>query len=64
MPKPGFKVDELTQTEIQVMNDIMRELGKLKSDTIVKRMHEEDAYRCTNKNSIILYSYAQNLSLQ
>lgn len=63
-PVQGFKTRELSPTEIETIDEIISKMGMLTTDDIVKRMHEEDAYKCTSSNCIINYSFADQLSIE
>ena len=58
---PGFKIKDLKADEIATLDYIIEQFGNLNTDEIVEKMHEEEAYRCTNKNCIIPFSYAEKL---
>ena len=60
---PGFQVKELTPLEIKTLDDIISKLGHLNKDEIVSKMHEEEAYRHTDNNCIISFSFADKLSI-
>jgi len=62
-PAPGFEIKELIQPEIETLDDVIRHLGNLNTDEIVNKMHEEEAYKCTNTNCLIPFSFAKNLTL-
>lgn len=53
----------LSSEEVDVLDTIIRELGSMSKEEIVKRMHAEDAYKRTNPIDVISYAYANNLSL-
>jgi len=61
-PTKDYLIKELTLAEIQVVDEIIDKLGKLTTNEIVDLMHEEDAYKCTDSNCIISYSFAERLS--
>lgn len=60
---PGFEIKELSELEIETLDYIIFELGHFNSNEIIHRMHEEEAYKCTDSNSIILYTFAEQLTL-
>jgi hypothetical protein len=62
-PTSEFNISVLGQSDIKAMDTVISELGHLNSTEIVDRMHDEDAYRCTDKRCIILYEHAKNLTL-
>jgi putative zinc finger/helix-turn-helix YgiT family protein len=62
-PIQGFEGKYLTDQEIETMDEIVKQLGKLNTDEIVDRMHDEEAYKQTPIYSIINYSFASKLSL-
>ncbi|MGJ9459631.1 Panacea domain-containing protein [Oceanobacillus sp. CF4.6] len=62
-PSPGFEVTELTEDEIQALDDVISLVGNLSTDEIIHKMHEEEAYKSTPSNSPILYSFAKDLSI-
>lgn len=63
-PTPGFEIKNLSDDEIATIDKIINELGELTTPQIVEKMHEEDAYKYTSSNDIILYSFAEQLSLE
>lgn len=63
-PTPGFEIKNLSDDEIKVIDQIIDELGDLKTAEIVKKMHEEEAYKCTSKNCLISYELSNQLSLE
>lgn len=63
-PADGFKVQVLSESELDVIDYVVQELGNYNATEIVKRMHEEDAFKLTGSNCIIDYSFAKSLSLQ
>lgn len=62
-PSPGFEIKELSELEIETLDYIISELGNYNTDEIVHRMHEEEAYKCTDSNCIIPYTFAEQLTL-
>jgi len=62
-PTPGFKIQELTPSEIEVLDDIIANLGGLNTEQIVERMHNEEAYKCTESNRLIPFSFAEQLTI-
>ena len=62
-PAPGFEVKELAQSEIEALDKIIYEFGHLNTDEIIKKMHNEEAYKCTERNCFISYSFAKQLSI-
>jgi putative zinc finger/helix-turn-helix YgiT family protein len=63
-PAEDFRIKELTTEEIAVLDAVIAEVGHLNAQRIIEKMHDEDAYKCTDKNCIIPFSYAANLSIQ
>lgn len=59
----GFSINVLSVEEIEILNDVIKEVGNLNADQIVKKMHEEEAYKETNHNAIISFAYADKLSI-
>lgn len=62
-PAEGFKVNEITKEELEILDTVIAEVGHLNSQEIIDKMHEEDAYKCTEKNCIISFSYSKDLSV-
>lgn len=62
-PTLGVETKSLSSSEIETIDEIIIKLGHLSSGEIVKRMHEEDAYRCTASSCIIPYTFAEQLSI-
>jgi putative zinc finger/helix-turn-helix YgiT family protein len=63
IPSQGFEHKYLSDKEIDTINKIVNELGKLNSQEIINRMHQEEAYKQTSSYGVILYSFAGQLSL-
>lgn len=59
----GFQIEELTSEEIDVLDAVIVEVGQLNSKEIIDKMHDEDAYKCTDRNCIIPFSHASKLSI-
>lgn len=47
MPTPGFEIKKLSDCEIETIDRIVTEFGDLSTSQIIKKMHEEDAYKYT-----------------
>lgn len=62
-PTPGFKIKELTQSEVEALDTIIAEVGNLNTSQIVGRMHDEDAYKCTSSYSVLSFAFANKLSI-
>lgn len=62
-PTPGFEINELTQSEIEALDVIISKFGNLKTDEIVDKMHDEEAYQYTDSNCIISFSFAEKLTI-
>ncbi|HOV26026.1 MAG TPA: DUF4065 domain-containing protein [Pseudobacteroides sp.] len=62
-PAEGFEINELTAEDIEILDTVIEKVGNLDSKKIINKMHKEDAYKCTNKNCIIPFSFAENLSI-
>ncbi len=60
---PEFEIKELNQLEIETLDEIILNFGDLNTAQIVERMHEEEAYKCTDSNCIIPFSLAERLSI-
>ncbi|MCD4712465.1 MAG: DUF4065 domain-containing protein [Clostridiales bacterium] len=62
-PVEDFQIKELTLEDIEVLDAVIAEVGHLNSQQIIDKMHDEDAYKCTDRNCIIPFSYAEKLSI-
>jgi putative zinc finger/helix-turn-helix YgiT family protein len=62
-PVQDFEIKKLTAADINTIDRIIAELGDLSSSDIVKKMHEEEAYKNTNSNCLIDYKYADKISI-
>ena len=62
-PAAEFEIKELTQSEIETLDDVIQQFVNLSTDEIVYKMHEEEAYRCTNSNCLIPFSFAEKLTI-
>lgn len=60
---PEFEVNELTHLEIESLNEIISKFGNMNTDEIIEAMHNEEAYKCTDSNCIIPFSFAEQLSI-
>ncbi len=60
---PGFEVRYLSGEEIESIEKILSELGLLSTQDIVKKMHEEEAYKDIPYDGFIPYAYAEQLSI-
>ncbi len=60
---PGFEIKELTRSEVEALDDVIQQLGNLNTDEIVHKMHEEEAYKCTDSNCLIPFSFAERLTI-
>lgn len=58
-----FHSKELTDEEIEILDAVVAELGHLNAKEIIDKMHDEDAYKCTDRNCIIPFPFAENLSI-
>ena len=48
---------------MEVLDVVANRFGKSSKDDIIEIMHNEDSYKKTAKKEIILYKYANTLSL-
>lgn len=62
-PVPGFEIKELGLSEYETLDTIIYEFGNMDTNEIVKTMHAEEAYKHTNSNCIIPFSFAEQLSI-
>jgi putative zinc finger/helix-turn-helix YgiT family protein len=60
---PGVEIKKLSVSELETIDKIINEFGDLNTEEIVDKMHNEEAYKSTLSNSIISYSFAEQLSL-
>ena len=60
---PGFEIKELTRSEVEALDDVIQQLGNLNKKEIVNKMHEEEAYKCTDSNCLIPFSFAKMLTI-
>ena len=63
IPNPNFQIKELTRSEIQTLNDVIHKLGNYNTDEIVDMIHEESAYKCTEGNCLIPFTFAEELTI-
>jgi len=63
-PVEGFQIRELTPEDLEILDTVISEVGHLNSQEIIDKMHHEDAYKSTGRNSIILFTHASKLSIQ
>ena len=62
-PAKGFKINILTDDEIATIDDIIDKFGEMNTEEIVLTMHNEAAYKCTDRNCIIPYKFAEKLTI-
>lgn len=62
-PVEGFQIKELSPEEIEVLDAVIAEVGHLNSQEIIDKMHDEEAYKCTDRNCIIPLSHAAKISI-
>lgn len=62
-PVEGFQIKELTPEEIEILDAVIVQVGHLNSQEIIDKMHNEEAYKCADKNCIIPFSHAAKLSI-
>ena len=62
-PVDGFQIKSLTSEEVEILDVIIVEVGHLNSQEIIDKMHDEEAYKCTDRNCIIPFSHAEKLSI-
>lgn len=60
---PGVVTRELTEDELDVINEVIDQFGKMNTSEIIDTMHEEVAYKKTASYDYILYKYANQLSI-
>lgn len=53
----------LTSEDMEVLDIVASHFGKASTEIIIETMHNEDSYKKTKKREIILYKYANMLSL-
>lgn len=62
-PVDGFQIKSLTSEEVEILDVVIVEVGHLNSQEIIDKMHDEEAYKCTDRNCIIPFSHAEKLSI-
>ena len=62
-PTEGFSIQKLTTSEIEILDLIIAEFGHMNSQEIIEKMHDEVAYKCTDRHCIIPFSYAKQLNI-
>lgn len=63
LPTADKTYPNLSEGEIQILEDIISAFGSYSKREIVERMHKEDAFIETAQHDIIQYKYAKRLSL-
>lgn len=63
-PAEDFEIKTLTDKEIETLDTIIAEVGHLNTEEIVKKMHDEEAYKYTARNDVIPFIHAENLSIE
>ena len=59
----GFQVKELSREDVGTIDTVIRNYGHMNTDEIVAAMHQEEAYKCTEKKCVISYKFAKDLSI-
>lgn len=63
LPVEGIEFNSLTNEEVDTLETVIAEVGDLNTQDIIKKMHSEEAYKCTSANEIISFKYADQLSI-
>lgn len=61
---PEMEYQELTDADIQILNQVIAVFGKCSRAKIVERMHQEEAFQKTKPFEIINYSLTKTLSIE
>jgi putative zinc finger/helix-turn-helix YgiT family protein len=59
----NFKTKELTPNDIEILDLVIKKYGDMKTEDLVNHMHQEKAYKCTQKNCVIDYAYAKEIEI-
>ena len=59
----NFKIKHLSDTEIQVLDEVIERFKNYTGQDMVAKMHQEEAYKNTPENRPISYKYAKSLSI-
>ncbi len=62
-PAEGFEIKELTIDDVAILDVVIEAVGHLNSQEIINKMHDEDAYKYTDRSCIIPFTYAKNLTI-
>lgn len=60
---PSVNVQELTASELDVIDEVITRFGEMNTQDIINTMHDEVAYKETAPNEYIVYKYAHELSI-
>ncbi len=60
---PGLDTKYLSEEELEVISDVIRQFGDMNTKDMIDVMHKEAAYKETEANEYILYKYANQLSI-
>ncbi|MBQ9155258.1 MAG: DUF4065 domain-containing protein [Eubacterium sp.] len=63
LPVEDKNYPNLTLEDMEILDTVIQRFGKVSKNEIVRTMHKEDAYINTAPYNIILFRYAQTLSL-
>lgn len=63
LPNNDYKVNKLTEKEKEICDKVIKKFKNLKTNDIVKYMHNEKAYIETKANDIIDFSYAKFIEM-
>lgn len=56
-----YKIKNLSDEEIEIIDEVINKYGKLPTQTLIDKMHDEVTYKCTNDFCIIDYSHSQEI---
>lgn len=60
---PGFVYKELTDLEKNTLDEIIQHFQHCSAKEIIEKMHNEEAYKRTERLKLISYEYAEHLSI-
>jgi len=63
LPDKDYQIKNLTDDEIEILDEVINNYGVLQTQTLIDKMHDEVAYKCTNDFCIIDYSHSPEIEI-
>ena len=63
IPNKNYETSDLSKEEREVINNVLNKFKDFNTSQIVEYMHNEKAYKNTNQNEVIKYTFAKDISI-